>query len=75
MAEVTVAKTASRSILGSMNDFTWMAGAMVDTVDLPGLFSLSMRLANTPIMPMGGKSPAKVLAGVVERSASCTDIH
>jgi hypothetical protein len=66
MAEVGFAKTASRSLLGSMNDFAWLAeGANTNSarVDSHGI---SMYLAKTPIGPMGYNSPAYMLMQVVE---------
>lgn len=75
MAEVTVATTASRSILGSMNDFTWLAESNDGIFDVAELPSISKRLAKTPIGPMGHKRPADVLEEVVERWAGCTDLQ
>jgi hypothetical protein len=73
MTEVTVAKTASRSIVGTMNDFTWLAGSAEGTTDLDELRYLSKRLANRPIGPMGHKYPIDVLDEVVERWKACND--
>jgi hypothetical protein len=73
MAEVTVAKTASRSIVGTMNDFTWLAGSDAGTAVLGELLYLSKHLAKTPIGPMGHKYPIDVLDEVVERWKACND--
>lgn len=66
MLEVGISKTASRSILGTMNDFTWIAEAG-GSYDLDELYHLSMRLDETPI---GGKMkyqrPAEMLEATVE---------
>jgi hypothetical protein len=75
MAEVTLAKTASRSILGSMNEFTWLADGLGGAIDPDGLFVRSMYLAETPIGPMDGKSPGMALYELVQRSAGCGDIQ
>jgi hypothetical protein len=67
MAQVNIAKTASRSLLGSMNDFTWCAMGNETTCDIAKLPEISMRLAT---MPIGGqmkyKSPAYMLKQLVE---------
>ena len=72
MADVTFAKTASRSILGSMNDFTWVAGhdGFYDPAELHWT---SIRLAKTPIGPMKYKSPADMLEEVFENWENSTD--
>jgi hypothetical protein len=52
MAEHRLAKTASRSVLGVMNEFKFMADHRLDTdddIDLPGLASW---LAQTPCGPL-----------------------
>ena len=54
------AKTASRSLLGTMNDYaiaiTW---ALAEEPGL-SLRGLSLRLTNTPVGPMKGDCPADV---------------
>jgi hypothetical protein len=67
MLEVGIAKTASRSILGTVNDFTWLAEAG-DPYDLDELYHLSLRLAETPIGgQMKSKHPKGMLEAAVER--------
>lgn len=69
MLEVGLAKTASRSILGTMNDFTWIAEAG-DAYRLDELYHLSMRLAETPIGgAMKYQRPKHMLESAVERWA------
>jgi hypothetical protein len=69
MTEVGIAKTASRSVLGTINDFTWIAEGG-DAYHADELYHLSMRLAKTPI---GGQmkyaSPESMLEAAVERWA------
>lgn len=48
--EVRLAKTSNRSVLGSMNDFAFLADAHHD--HLPDLIALSVRLAETPCSPL-----------------------
>jgi hypothetical protein len=69
MVEVNFAKTASRSILGSMNDFTWLAGCETGRFALAELPTISVRLAQTPIGPMSYQSPVQMLKKVVENWA------
>jgi hypothetical protein len=69
MEEVGIAKTANRSVLGTINDFTWMAEAG-DAYHPDELYRLSMRLAG---MPIGGQMkyryPKDMLESAVERWA------
>jgi hypothetical protein len=46
MDEVRLAKTASRSVIGIMNEFTYLAEAWRQ--DEPDLLALAVRLAATP---------------------------
>ena len=52
MATSTLAKTNSRSVLGSMNDFIFMAEAGRDRGRDEDLLSLSIQLAHTPCGPL-----------------------
>jgi hypothetical protein len=45
-------KTASRSVLGTMNDFTFLAEAHRSPKTSTGLVELSLRLAQTPCGPL-----------------------
>jgi hypothetical protein len=60
MATGQFAKTASRSVLGTMNDYaiaiTW---ALAEEPGL-SLHHLSLRLTDTPVRPMKGQCPADV---------------
>jgi hypothetical protein len=66
MAEVGFAKTASRSLLGSMNDFAWSAEVTLASFAPGDLHGISMYLAETPVGPMNYNSPAYMLRQVVE---------
>jgi hypothetical protein len=69
MLEVAIAKTANRSVLGTMNDFTWLAEARGD-YGVDELYHLSMRLAGTPIGgQMKYETPARMLEAAIERRA------
>ena len=52
MSERRVAKTASRSVVGSMNDFAFLAEVHRDDGDARDLVELSARLAHTPVGPL-----------------------
>lgn len=52
MESHVLAKTNSRSVLGSMNDFIFMAEADQEREHPSDLVSLSVRLANTPCGPL-----------------------
>lgn len=52
MGAYQLAKTASRSVLGTMNDFAYLAGAHRDTNHGVDLIELALRLAGTPCGPL-----------------------
>jgi hypothetical protein len=67
MAERRVAKTTNRSVVGIMNEFTFLAEA--HAADLGGLdlLELSLRLAKTPCGPLYKRhiSPDRELAALL----------
>ena len=67
MNEVRTAKTASRSVLGVMNEFKFLAEVETQFVDDHDLLSLSLRLAETPCGPLYKRhiSPDRELAAIV----------
>jgi hypothetical protein len=52
MAQHQIAKTASRSVLGTMNDFAYLADAHRTPKEHPDLLELSLTLAKTPCGPL-----------------------
>ena len=52
MSEHRVAKTANRSVVGVMNEFSYLANVHRSGASTPDLFDLSMRLATTPCGPL-----------------------
>lgn len=52
MREVTIAKTASRSVLGMINEFTFMAEHALARGREQDLLALALWLANTPCGPL-----------------------
>lgn len=67
MNEVRTAKTASRSVLGVMNEFKFLAAVHAEHEADVDLFSLSLRLAETPCSPLYQRhiSPDRELAALV----------
>ncbi len=61
MTVVAFAKTANRSVLGIMNEFSFLAEACRDDLETSDLLTLSMRLADTPCSPIKHNSPARLV--------------
>ena len=66
MRDRRLAKTANRSVVGIMNEFTFLAQAYRGDAPAPDLLALAMRLATTPCGPLYGKhvSPDRELAAL-----------
>jgi hypothetical protein len=67
MTEIVVAKTANRSVVGTMNEFAFLADRYRDYLESPDLLALSIKPADTPCGPLKGNSPGRVLREVVAR--------
>ena len=67
MRDCRLAKTANRSVVGVMNEFTFLAGAYRGDAPAPDLLAVAMRLAATPCGPLYSKhiSPDRELAALV----------
>jgi hypothetical protein len=65
MRDHRLAKTANRSVVGIMNEFTYLAEAYRD--DTPDLLALAIRLAATPCGPLYSRhvSPDRELAALL----------
>jgi len=61
MSEVSVAKTANRSVVGTMNEFALLAESYREHMETSDLVVLSMRLAETPCSAIKYNSPAQLL--------------
>ena len=61
MADVAFTKTAKRSVVGSMNEFAFLAARYREYLGIADLVTLSMRLADTPCSPVKYNSPARLL--------------
>jgi hypothetical protein len=55
MRDRRLAKTANRSVVGIMNDFTHLADTYRSDTSAPDLLGLAMRLATTPCGPLYNK--------------------
>jgi hypothetical protein len=55
------AMTVVRSVLGIMNEFSFLAEACRDDLETSDLLTLSMRLADTPCSPIKHNSPARLV--------------
>lgn len=67
MREHCLAKTANRSVVGVMNEFTHLANAYRAGNPAPDLLELSLRLATTPCSPLYARhvSPDRELAALL----------
>jgi uncharacterized protein DUF6933 len=67
MRDIRLAKTANRSVIGIMTDFTHLAEAYRDGTPKPDLLSLALSLAKTPCSPLYRKhiSPDRELAALL----------
>jgi hypothetical protein len=67
MRELCLAKTSNRSVVGMMNEFTFLAEAHLGTGTQPDLLGLSVRLAGTPCGPLYKRhvSPDRELAALL----------
>jgi len=67
MRDRRLAKTANRSVVGIMNEFTFLAEAYRGDTPAPDLLALAIRLATTPCGPLYSKhiSPDRELAALL----------
>jgi hypothetical protein len=72
MTEVRLAPTANRSVVGVMNEFTFLADAHRDRGVPLDLLGLSLRLAGTPCGPLYQRhvSPDRELAALVDEATA-----
>ena len=69
MAEVVVAKTDNRRVVGTMSEFAFEAESYRELGDTADLVGLAMRLAETPCGAIGYNSPDRLLREIVARTA------
>lgn len=67
MNEVRYAKTSNRSVVGIMNQFTYLAEGYREHLEAKDLLALSLRLSETPCSPLykGAVSPDRELRRLV----------
>jgi len=67
MTEHQVAKTANRSVVGIMNEFTFLSGYVPPPTNEADLIELSLSIAQTPCSPLYGRhgSPDRELLAFV----------
>jgi hypothetical protein len=72
MRDHRLAKTANRSVVGIMNEFTALANAYRGDTPAPDLLALAIRLAATPCGPLYSKhvSPDRELAALLRSFTS-----
>jgi hypothetical protein len=72
MRDCRLAGTANRSVVGIMNEFTFLAATYRDEGGQPDLLDLSLRLARTPCGPLYRKnvSPDRELAALLRAIAT-----
>ena len=63
--DVAIAKTANRSVVGTMNEFSFLTEGYREYLETSDLVTLSMRLADTPCSPIRYNSPARLLQEVL----------
>jgi hypothetical protein len=74
MREHVVGKTASRTVLGSMNDFAVAVEyAIRGSRPVESLLELELFLAETPCSPLGYERPMGVARRLLEASSSTVD--
>jgi hypothetical protein len=71
MRDRRLAKTANRSVIGIMNEFTFLAESYRGDTPAPDLLALAMDLAATPCGPLYSKhvSPDRELAALLHAVA------
>ena len=67
MDECGVAKTASRSQLGMLNEFSFLADVFRDSPEGADMLALSLKLATVPCGPLKGNSPGRMLQSLEQQ--------
>ena len=68
MADVALAKTANRSVIGIMNEFSFLAEGYREYLETSDLVTLTMRLADTPCSPIKYNSPARLVREIISNA-------
>ena len=73
MASVVISRTASRSVLGSMNDFAFMLGVHVRMEPDAPLKALSLKLCRSPCEPLSARYDRPFPDRVARRLLGCEE--
>ena len=68
MDACAVAKTASRSLIGMLNEFSFLADMFRDSPESKDMLALSLKLATVPCGPLKGASPDRILQSLGRES-------
>jgi hypothetical protein len=66
--QIALGKTASRRILGSLNDFVFLANATLDDHPQIDLVALAVELAGTPCSPLKYETPRSVSLALLQHA-------
>ena len=72
-ADVAIGRTASKRVLGSMNDFAWMADGYLHGG--ASLLDVSLRLAETPCGPLEMNSPRRATVALFSSKLHLTVVR
>ena len=61
MHETSIAKTANRSVVGMLNEFSFLATVYREDIGISEPLTLAAKLADTPCGPLKGNSPVRLL--------------
>jgi hypothetical protein len=67
MSEILYGRTKSRSLLGTLNDFSFGTRVHFITARNDSLEDIARVLARTPILPLDGARPIDLTRGLFER--------
>lgn len=70
MAQIAIGATASRRVLGSLNDLASLARFRVEDHPAIDLVALAIELANTPCAPLKYETPRSVSLALLGRMYS-----
>jgi hypothetical protein len=65
MSDVVIAKTANRSVVGTMNELAFLGEGYRRHMETTDLLALSMRLADTPCSAIKHDSPGRLVKEIV----------
>lgn len=66
MHHCEIVKTASRSVVGMLNEFAFLANVWRDPSGAADLYGLSLKLADVPCKPLRYESPAQLVSAIAQ---------